>query len=391
MTRIDLLTPALAGLLAASSLAAQNETPAIPEDKDPVTTDSGLTYSVLAEGGEGRTPVRGDMVKVHYTGWLTDGKVFDSSRQRGEPAEFPVGWVIEGWNEALAMMTPGSRLKLTIPPDLGYGERGAPGTIPPNATLIFDVELLSVRPGPVFAEPDSETATTCESGLVYQEIAAGEGEPIDADTHVEMTFTIWTTDGKLIHDSANMGGSRLTQPKALRWGVLTEAAKTMRPGGEWLCRVPAALAFGDQGAGPDLPGGAESIWRVRMPRAFRRPEFSMPAEDKLQKTESGLQYVMLREGEGKSPKMGERVHVHYAGWLTDGTQFDASYDRAEPSSFSLGQVIAGWNEGLQLMKPGGAALLVIPGDLAYGASGRPPKIGPDATLVFHIELLRVGQ
>ena len=112
-------------LLCASSSGAQTPipgippTPEIPADTEKVTTTSGLVYSVLQEGDGSASPVFGDRVKVHYSGWLTNGTLFDSSRQRGEPAEFAVGRVIEGWNEALGLMSPGSRLKLTIPPKPG--------------------------------------------------------------------------------------------------------------------------------------------------------------------------------------------------------------------------------------------------------------------------------
>lgn len=116
--------------LAATMAQDPQGTPPIPEDTEIVELPSGLKYSVLTPGGEGTSPNRGDKVLVHYTGWTTDGKVFDSSRQRGVPAEFSVGQLIEGWNEGLMLMTPGARWKMTIPSELGYGERGAPPRIP---------------------------------------------------------------------------------------------------------------------------------------------------------------------------------------------------------------------------------------------------------------------
>jgi FKBP-type peptidyl-prolyl cis-trans isomerase len=100
--------------------------------------------------------------------------------------------------------------------------------------------------------------------------------------------------------------------------------------------------------------------------------------------------MVLDEGEGDSPGATDRVTVHYAGWLTDGTSFDNSFKRGEPSSFGLNQVISGWTEGVQLMKPGAVYVFVIPHELAYGAAGRPPTIPPAATLVFRIELLEIG-
>ncbi|MBI5569196.1 MAG: FKBP-type peptidyl-prolyl cis-trans isomerase [Desulfomonile tiedjei] len=111
-----------------------------------VTTPSGLQIDVIKEG-QGPQPKPGQTVVVHYTGTLPDGKKFDSSRDRGQPFSFQLGagQVIKGWDEGLAAMKVGSRAKLTIPANLGYGARGAGGVIPPNATLIFDVELLDAK------------------------------------------------------------------------------------------------------------------------------------------------------------------------------------------------------------------------------------------------------
>jgi FKBP-type peptidyl-prolyl cis-trans isomerase len=109
------------------------------------TTPSGLIIEDIAVG-DGAAAVAGQKVKVHYTGWLTNGSKFDSSKDRGEPFEFPLGGgrVIKGWDEGVQGMKIGGKRKLTIPPDLGYGARGAGGVIPPNATLVFEVELLGV-------------------------------------------------------------------------------------------------------------------------------------------------------------------------------------------------------------------------------------------------------
>lgn len=112
-------------------------------DSDYTTTSSGLQYRDLEEG-TGATPQPGQTVTVHYTGTLEDGTKFDSSRDRGQPFQFRigVGQVIKGWDEGVATMRAGGRRELVIPPELGYGARGAGGVIPPNATLVFDVELL---------------------------------------------------------------------------------------------------------------------------------------------------------------------------------------------------------------------------------------------------------
>ena len=108
-----------------------------------MTTESGLQYEILSSGN-GKKPNAEDKVTVHYHGMLTDGTVFDSSVDRGEPASFPVNGVIPGWVEGLQLMSVGDKWKLTIPSNLAYGERGAGGVIGPGETLIFEVELLSI-------------------------------------------------------------------------------------------------------------------------------------------------------------------------------------------------------------------------------------------------------
>lgn len=110
--------------------------------KEVTVTDSGLQFEVLTAGG-GAKPASSDKVRVHYHGTFPDGRVFDSSVKRGQPAEFPVTGVIAGWVEALQLMTVGSKWKLTIPHHLAYGDRGA-GSIPPFSTLVFEVELLDI-------------------------------------------------------------------------------------------------------------------------------------------------------------------------------------------------------------------------------------------------------
>ncbi len=112
--------------------------------RDEVTvTESGLQYEVLATG-DGEKPTAASTVRTHYHGTFINGDIFDSSVERGQPAEFPVGGVIAGWTEALQLMTEGSKWRLYVPYNLAYGERGSQGAIPPYATLVFEVELLTI-------------------------------------------------------------------------------------------------------------------------------------------------------------------------------------------------------------------------------------------------------
>lgn len=150
--RVTLAVPALLAAFAftnspyTASAAEAATTTAEPSAMSEITTASGLKY-VEVTVGDGLEAVKGKTVSVHYTGWLLDGKKFDSSKDRGKPFDFSLGsgQVIRGWDEGVAGMKVGGARKLTIPPELGYGPRGAGGVIPPNATLVFEVELLGVR------------------------------------------------------------------------------------------------------------------------------------------------------------------------------------------------------------------------------------------------------
>lgn len=149
---------AITALLALGSAHALAQTPAPAASAAPtneiaeraarepgaVRTDSGLVFRALREG-QGASPTEADTVRVHYRGTFADGKEFDSSHQRGQPAEFPLNRVIKCWTEGVQRLKVGGKAKLTCPPAIAYGERGAGRAIPPNATLIFEVELLGIK------------------------------------------------------------------------------------------------------------------------------------------------------------------------------------------------------------------------------------------------------
>lgn len=139
-----------------------------------------------------------------------------------------------------------------------------------------------------------------------------------------------------------------------------------------------------QQASRDAEAGAEA---EAAGSAFQEENAS---RDGVEVTDSGLQFEMLEKGEGKQPAASDTVTVHYKGELIDGTEFDSSYERGEPATFPLGNVIPGWTEALQKMQEGGKARLVIPPNLAYGAQGAGNRIGPNETLVFEVELISVN-
>jgi FKBP-type peptidyl-prolyl cis-trans isomerase len=165
----------------------------------------------------------------------------------------------------------------------------------------------------------------------------------------------------------------------------------------------AALIVAGGGCSQSKPAAAESSTPIPTPESTATS--SMPqsptekgaaflkanaTKDGVKSTASGLQYKILQEGSGKSPKASDTVKVHYRGTLLDGTEFDSSYKRGEPIEFPLNRVIPGWTEGVQLAKEGGKIQLFIPSQLAYGSGGTPGgPIGPNETLIFEIELIQV--
>lgn len=383
---------------AAEELEAQGP-PAGFEDQDYTTTESGLQYAIVEEGS-GEQPEMGDVVRVHYTGMLADGTEFDSSRGGGEPFQFALGrgQVIPGWDEGIGFLHEGGSAKLVIPPELGYGAQGSSGAIPPNATLYFDVELVEILPG----GPDSPTAVdedeyeTTDSGIQYYVIEEGDGESPEEGDPVRVHFTFWLEDGTRLNSSIDVG-----QPLTFVIGQgqvpqgLEEGVADMNVGGYRQLVLPPELAFGEQGAGNTVPPDSTIIFEVElleiMPSGPDQPE-DVDA-DEYETTENGLQYVDLEEGSGAEVEAGQPVSIHYTGWLTDGAKFDSSFNRGEPFTFvpGTGQMLPGVDEGVIGMMEGGRRQLRIPPDLAYGAQGAGGVIPPNATLIFLIEVIEVGE
>jgi FKBP-type peptidyl-prolyl cis-trans isomerase len=383
------LSAVLLSLVLAAPLVAQApQAPQIPADTEILTTESGLKYSVLARGAEGaEKPKRGDRVRVHYSGWTTDGKLFDSSRQRGEPAEFGVGHVIEGWNEGLALMGVGDKFKLTIPPDLGYGDEGAAPDIPPGATLIFEVELLAItaRTLPHLAWPGDGAAgvESAEGGLKYQVLEPGQGRAAASGRVMVVEFGFWTDEGKVLQSDALNGRPLLLDPANIPLPFIKNLLPQLNGGAHLLLRTPTAdLA----GLGFDDYEHVVGQLRVVAVMDWVKPEFSLPPDEELTTTASGLKYKILRQGGQFRPTIRSTVSAHYAGWLTNGTQFDASYDRNAPLTGPLAGLVDGWQEGMQLVGRGGMILLVVPPSLGYGDRVK-AKIPAGSTLVFVVEMI----
>jgi peptidylprolyl isomerase len=227
---------------------------------DAQKTASGLASKVLAPGTGKDHPTAWDKVRVHYTGWTTDGKMFDSSVTRGEPAEFPLKGVIRGWTEGVQLMVVGEKRRFWIPGDLAYGNNPRPGA--PAGTLVFDIELLGVEVGPKPPEVPSDVAAAprgakkTASGLTYRVLQKGTGKkhPAATDT-VEVHYSGWMTNGEMFDSSVMRGRpAQFALNRVIKgW---TEGLQLMVPGEKTRFWIPADLAYGDT---PRRPGGPHGL------------------------------------------------------------------------------------------------------------------------------------
>ncbi len=223
---------------------------------DATTTASGLAYKVLLPG-TGERPTADDSVKVHYSGWTTDGKMFDSSVKRGEPITFPLKGVIKGWTEGVQLMAEGGKSRFWIPAEMAYGETPArPGA--PAGLLVFDIELLAIdkpiaAPADVAAAPAG--AVTTASGLAYvvQQAGSGTRHPTATDT-VSVHYTGWTLDGKMF-DSSVKRGTPAEFPLNRVIAGWTEGVQLMVEGEKTRFWIPADQAYGETPRRPGAPSG----------------------------------------------------------------------------------------------------------------------------------------
>jgi len=380
----DAKTPAAEPKEAAAK--AEKKMPEVPSDvaaapADAEKTASGLASKVLKAGTGDKKPAAADTVTVHYTGWTTDGKQFDSSVERGEPTSFPLNGVIKGWTEGLQLMVEGEKRRFWIPEELAYGPK-VEGSPRPGGMLCFDVELIGIKAAPEAAKPPEGTEKTA-SGVAYKVVKKGEGEKPAAGDIVTFHFTGKSMEGQVVQDTRSQPTPPAVPLDKLP-PALGENLGEMTIGEQRTCWLPEA----------SIPGGLivaelELISFKAPAPAPAVPEDVAAAPADAEKTPSGLASKVLKAGEGKvKPKSSDTVKVHYSGWESDGKMFDSSVTRDEPTQFPLSGVIPGWTEGLQLMVVGEKRRFWIPEDLAYG----PKQEGgqrPGGMLCFDVELLEI--
>jgi peptidylprolyl isomerase len=236
---------------------------AIPAPADVATppadakkTASGLATKILTPGKGTVHPKDDDKVKVHYTGWTSDGKMFDSSIARGEPTSFGVSQVIAGWTEALKLMVVGEKRRLWIPAKIAYGETARPGY--PAGQLTFEVELLEIQSPPEtpkdVAAPPADAKKTA-SGLAYKVLKKGTGKDHPtATSRVRVHYTGWTKDGKMFDSSLTRG-----EPTSFGLNQVipgwTEGVQLMVAGEKARFWIPGKIAYGDEPKRPGSPAG----------------------------------------------------------------------------------------------------------------------------------------
>jgi FKBP-type peptidyl-prolyl cis-trans isomerase len=259
------------------------------KEKGCVKTDSGLLFFSEKEG-TGASPKPTDMVKVNYAGTLESGLEFDSSYKRGQPAEFPLNGVVPCWTEALQKMKVGGKAKIVCPSELAYGDRGSPPVIPGGAALVFEVELLdivkaeTVRAAAENAAKEQEKSTKkeekdaakflakmakekgaqkTESGLIYFSEKEGSGAAPKATDTVKVNYEGRLTNGTVFDASSQHGGAA-TFPLNQVIPCWTEGVQKIKVGGKAKLVCPSAIAYGERGAPPLIPGGATLVFEVEL-------------------------------------------------------------------------------------------------------------------------------
>ena len=372
-----------------------------------------LTITDVVEGG-GAVAASGDVLIMEYVGVAySDGLQFDASWDRGQPFTFTLGQgqVISGWDEGIEGMAVGGRRELVIPPDMAYGEGGSgTGAIGPNETLIFMVDLVGVVAADatkpevdvpaepleaVGARPEVEVPADLGSGeLISTDIEVGDGETADAGDLVAVRFVGVAASNGAEADSAWGPGIVRTftvgEANALVTEGLVQGVEGMAVGGVRELVVPPELGLPD----PEInPASGDTLVYVVELLGVQSPDLAKPEVTVPESPATALEVTDIVDGDGPVATAGSTLVMQYVGVAqSTEVEFDASWDRGQPFTFTLGQgqVIRGWDDGIEGMAAGGRRELVIPADQAYGDTGSGDNIGPGETLVFVVDLIAVA-
>ncbi|KAG8499890.1 hypothetical protein CXB51_006338 [Gossypium anomalum] len=345
------------------------------EEKD--IGNDGLKKKLVKEGEGWETPENGDEVEVHYTGALIDGTKFDSTLDRGTPFKFKLGLgqVIKGWDEGIKTMKKGENAIFTIPPELAYGESGSPPTIPPNATLQFDVELISW----------TSVKDICQDGGVFKKILV-EGEkrqnPKDLD-EVFVKYEVCLEDGTLVSKSH---GVEFTVGDGYFCPAFAEAVKTMKKGEQVLLTVKPQYAFGEDGrSAVDSEGAVPPNATLHIALEL----VSWKSVARITKDKKILKKI-LNEGEGYDrPYNGTMVQVKLIGKLEDGMIFVKKGHDQGSFEFKVDEGNNRFHPYLT-MKKGEHALITIQPEYAFGSSESQQELAvvpANSTVYYEVELV----